>query len=67
MQRHVEAGGRFAAARHPDQDQVGLVVVVGAGAVIVVEGEVHCLDTFHVVGVVANAVGFSDGIRRVRG
>ena len=51
--------------RDADQDQVGLVVVVGAGAVVVVEGEVHRLDAIHVVGVVADGVGLADRIGRV--
>ncbi|MNG17160.1 hypothetical protein D3C84_1011300 [compost metagenome] len=40
---------------------------MGAGAVVVVEGEVDRLDALHVVGVVGDGVGFADGIGRVRG
>ena len=59
---HVQAGGRLAAARYADQDQVGLVVVVGAGAVIVVEGEVDRLDALHVVAVAGDGVRLADRI-----
>ncbi|MNZ50690.1 hypothetical protein D3C78_684840 [compost metagenome] len=40
---------------------------MGAGAVVVVEGEVDRLDALHVVGVVANGVGFADRVGGVRG
>lgn len=59
---HVQAGRGLAAARHADQDQVGLVVVVGAGAVVVVQGEVDRLDPLHVVGVMANGMGLAHGV-----
>lgn len=59
---HIQTGGRFAAARHAHQNQIGLVVVVGAGAIIVVEGKVHRLDTLHIVGVMPNGMGLSDRI-----
>ncbi|MCY1301947.1 hypothetical protein D9M70_515850 [compost metagenome] len=63
---HVQAGRGLAAARHADQDQVGLVVVVGTGAVVVVEGEVHRLDALHVVGVAGNGVRFAHRVGGVR-
>lgn len=64
---HVQAGRGLAATRHANQNQVGLVVVVGTRAVVVVQGEVHRLDAFHVVGVTANRVRFTHGIRRMGG
>src|SRR5690606_8211742 len=64
---HVQAGWRLAAARHAHQDQVGLVVVVGTGAVVVVEGEVHRLDALHVVGGVPDGVGLAHRIGRAGG
>ncbi|MOA36472.1 hypothetical protein D3C78_1579970 [compost metagenome] len=38
---------------------------MGAGAVVVVQGEVHRLDTLHVIGVVANGMGLADRVRGV--
>jgi len=60
---HIKAGRGFAATGHANQDQVGLVVLVCAGAVIIVEGKVHRLDALHIVGVVANGVGLAHRIR----
>ena len=59
---HVQARRGLAAAGDAHQDQVGLVIVVSAGAVIVVEGEVYRLDTLHIIGVVPNGMGLSYGI-----
>ncbi|MOA09786.1 hypothetical protein D3C78_1296400 [compost metagenome] len=38
---------------------------MGARAIVVVQGEIHRLDAFHVVGVAANGVRLADGIRRM--
>ncbi|MNN69119.1 hypothetical protein D3C81_1848780 [compost metagenome] len=65
LHRHVQAGRGLAAARYADQDQVGLVVIMGARAVVVVEREIHRLDALHVVGITANGVGLAYGIRRM--
>ncbi|MNE59409.1 hypothetical protein D3C80_1545010 [compost metagenome] len=64
---HVQAGRSLAAARHADQDKIGLVVVVGARAVVVVEGKVDRLDALHIVGVAADRVGFAHRIRGMGG
>ncbi len=53
---HVQAGWGFAAARYADQNQVGLVVIVGTCAIVVVQGKVDCLDALHVVGIAADRV-----------
>ncbi|MNI92396.1 hypothetical protein D3C73_1501850 [compost metagenome] len=62
---HVQAGWGFAATRHANQNQVGFVVVVGACTIVVIQGEIHRLDAFHVVGIATNRVGFAHGIRRM--
>lgn len=57
LQGHVQRRGCFARAGNAGQDDVGLVVVAGAGTVVIVQGEVYGVDAY--------AVGFvvDDGMR----
>ena len=62
---HVQTRRRLAASRHAHEDQVGFVVIMGTRAIVVIEGKVDGLDALHVVGVAANRVGLTHGIRRM--
>src|SRR5690606_30339622 len=53
---HIKASRRLAATRYADQNQIGLVVVMRARTVVIVQGKVHRLDALHVIGGVANGV-----------
>ncbi|MGF6131676.1 hypothetical protein ABIA54_000537 [Pseudomonas sp. EB276 TE3739] len=64
MYRHV---GVLPHRDTPTSIRSAIVVIVGARAVIVVEGEVHRLDALHVIGVVPDGVGLADGVGRVLG
>ena len=66
LERQVEAGRRLPAARHADQDHVGLPELVVAEAVVVREREVDRLDAVLVLLVVGDAVRPPDGVRGTR-
>lgn len=64
LQGHIKGGRGFAGAGDAGEDDVGLVVMAGAGAVVVIQSEVHGLDTDVVGFVIDDGVGLAHGIDR---
>lgn len=60
LQSQVEAGRRFARAGHANEDDVCLVVMAGAGTIVVVQGEMHGVDTDSVRLRIADGVALID-------
>lgn len=64
LQGHIKGGRGFPGAGHAGQDDVGLVVMAGAGTIVIVQCKVHGFDPDVIGLVVDDGVGLANGIDR---
>ena len=65
LHRHVQAARRFAAARYADQDDLRLIVVIDARAVVVFHRVIDRGDTLLIAQFGVAAVAAADGECRI--